>query len=185
MPGRGLVTSTDDAAAYLTSVFDRDAAEILHYCERRIGTEDAPDALAEVMMTAWRRAGSLPREDEPARMWLFGIARNVIANTERSERRRRNLTARLRSALKTAKQSGAPADVGVEVRDAIARLPSEQAELVRLIHWEGFSVADAGAILGVSASTARTRYQRARNDLRKLLSVESHLSALPTVTESS
>lgn len=62
------------------------------------------------------------------------------------------------------------ADDGLEVRDAIRRLSAEQAELVRLVHWEGFTIAEAGSILGVPASTARTRYQRARGDLRAALS---------------
>ncbi|MGO2863480.1 MAG: RNA polymerase sigma factor [Brevibacterium sp.] len=150
----------------------RGSADVLRYAERRIGTEDAADALAEVMLTAWRRVDSMPRESEQARMWLFGIARNVVANATRSEHRRWRLAERLRGALASTRVHGHPADHGLEVRDAIARLSGEQAELVRLVHWEGFSVADAGAILGIPASTARTRYQRARADLKEALSLQ-------------
>ncbi|WP_460802792.1 RNA polymerase sigma factor [Microbacterium sp. GXF6406] len=150
----------------------QNSADVLRYADRRIGTEDAADALAEVMLTAWRRIDSLPHEHEQARMWLFGIARNVIANATRSEHRRGRLAQRLRGALASGIMHGNPADHGLEVRDAIARLPDEQAELVRLVHWEGFSIADAGAILGIPASTARTRYQRARADLKEALSRE-------------
>lgn len=167
----------DDASAQLTSVFDRDATDILRYLERRLGTEDAADALAEVMMAAWRRADAVPADVEQARMWLFGVARNVVANAERSEHRRWKLTERLRGTLAAAQGGGRPADTGIEVRDAIARLSPDQAELVRLIHWEGFTVAAAGAILGIPASTARTRYQRARADLKEALSTGSNATA--------
>ena len=86
------MTRNEEASVHLTAALDRDAADILRYLERRLGTEDAADALAEVMMAAWRRADVVPVDAEEARMWLFGIARHVVANTERSEHRRWNLT---------------------------------------------------------------------------------------------
>ncbi|GAA3880033.1 sigma-70 family RNA polymerase sigma factor [Leifsonia kafniensis] len=164
------MTRKEKASAHLTAALERDAADILRYLERRLGTDDAADALSEVMMAAWRRAEAVPANAEQARMWLFGVARNVVANSERGERRRSNLAERLRGTLAAAQTGGRPADAGIEVRDAIARLSPDQAELVRLIHWEGFTVAAAGAILGIPASTARTRYQRARADLKEALS---------------
>ena len=38
-----------------------------------------------------------------------------------------------------------------------------------LIHWDGFSVAEAAEILGLNASTARGRYAAAREQLRQAL----------------
>lgn len=155
------------------AALDREAPDLLRYLERRLGREDAADALAEVMVSAWRRSDSMPTDVEQSRMWMFGIARNVLANTVRGERRRSRLGDRLRAVLVAAPQVGVPSDDGIELRDAIARLPADQAELVRLVHWEGFSIAAAGEILGVPASTARTRYQKARNDLRQALLTDS------------
>jgi RNA polymerase sigma factor (sigma-70 family) len=167
------VKRDDDATSTRLSVaIGLAAPDLLRYLERRLDTEDAADALAEVMMTAWRRVGSLPVDDEGARMWLFGIGRNVVANTARGERRRWSLAERFRDVLRSAPTEGLPADEGLEVRDAIARLPADQAELVRLIHWDGFSIAEAARILGTPASTARTRYQTARTALRAALSTD-------------
>lgn len=56
-------------------------------------------------------------------------------------------------------------NLAADVRAAIAALPDDLAELVRLVHWEGFSITEAAQICGVPASTARTRYQRARRAL--------------------
>lgn len=152
-----------------TAALDREAPDLLRYLERRLAREDAADALAEVMVAAWRRSDSMPPDPEQSRMWMFGIARNVLANTARGERRRSRLGERLRAVLVAVPLVGAPSDDGIELRDAIARLPADQAELVRLVHWEGFTIAAAGEILGVPASTARTRYQRARHELRQAL----------------
>ena len=57
----------------------------------------------------------------------------------------------------------------IEVRDAVSRLTPELRELVGLIHWDGFSISDAAGIIGIPASTARTRYQVARKQLARSL----------------
>lgn len=155
--------------ADVVAALDREAPDLLRYLERRLGKEDAADALAEVMVVVWRRSDSMPADPEQSRMWMFGIARNVASNAARGERRTGRLGDRLRAVLVAGPNTAAPSDHGIEVRDAIARLPADQAELIRLVHWEGFTIAAAGEILGVPASTARTKYQKARTDLRKSL----------------
>jgi len=37
------------------------------------------------------------------------------------------------------------------------------------VHWDGFSIAESAKILGLTASTARSRYQRAKAELRSTL----------------
>lgn len=161
-----MTRGTDSA---LETALRDNSADLLHYFERRTAAEEAADLLAETMVTAWRRAADLPEPTEQRRMWMFGIARNVLANAERADRRRRRLTAKLKLMLRP-QDSHQGADAGAEIRDAVGRLEPETAELVRLVHWDGFSVAQAGEILGVGASTARGRYQRAKAQLRETLS---------------
>jgi RNA polymerase sigma-70 factor (ECF subfamily) len=119
------------------------------------------------MIIAWRRVDQLPAEAERARMWLFGIARGTLQNHDRGVRRRRALADRIRSS--TAPLEAAPADRGLEVRDAIARLDSDDAELVRLVHWDRMTLAHAAELLGIPDSTARTRYARVKERLRVAL----------------
>lgn len=141
---------------------------LLGYFRRRVDAEDAADQLAETMVTAWRRYSDLPADPEQARMWLFGIARNVLLNAQRGERRRWSLADKARAALA---QSAPASDQGIEVRDAIDRLPAELGELVRLVHWEGLTIGQAAGVMEISASTARSRYQRAKSELRVALGV--------------
>ncbi|WP_415127831.1 sigma factor-like helix-turn-helix DNA-binding protein [Microbacterium sp.] len=56
---------------------------------------------------------------------------------------------------------------GVDIQ---AQRDPKLAELVTLVHWDGFTIAEAGLLQGVPASTARGRYQRARARLLALLS---------------
>ena len=107
-------------------------------------------------------------------MWLFTIARNVLGNADRTERRRWRLANRLRVMLEPADAPGA--DAGSEVRDAVARLDPDLAELIRLVHWDGFTIAQAASFLGIPASTARTRHQRAKEELRATLHSEELVS---------
>ena len=158
------------AHARITSALRESAADLLAYFQRRAGHEEAPDLLGETMVVAWRRVDDLPSDAEQARMWLFGIARNTLLNHARGERRRWALADRIRGNLAT--DIAAPAaDHGTEVRDAIARLDVDHRELVQLVHWERMTIAQAAGLLGISDSTARTRYARAKDQLRAALRV--------------
>lgn len=154
----------------LTSALSEASADLLAYLQRRVGIDDAADLLGETMVVASRRIGELPDDPERARMWLFGIARGTLLNHARGERRRWALADRIRG---TVADAVAPAsDDGAEVRDAIDRLDPALAELVRLVHWERLSLVDAAELLGIPASTARGRYQRAKDELRAALGIQ-------------
>jgi len=160
----------DDAR--LTEALGAASTDLLAYLQRRVGLDDAPDLLGETMVVAWRRVRELPAEPERARMWLFGIARGTVLNHVRGERRRWALADRIRS--DAGRDAASPAaDEGAEVRDALARLDPELAELVRLVHWERFTIAEAAEVLGLAASTARGRYAKAKEALRAALGAEA------------
>jgi len=163
------------ADAALIAAFEASASDLLAYLSRRVGPDDAPDLLGETMVVAWRRVRQLPADGERARMWLFGIARGTLQNHARGERRRWALADRIR--LQAQDSAWAPSsDAGGEVRDAIARLEPDLAEVVRLVHWDGFALVEVAELLSIPASTVRGRYQRAREQLRTALSVEAPLA---------
>lgn len=159
-------------AQRLTEALLRESPDLLRYFRRRVTEpEDAADLLAETGLTAWRRVRDLPADDEGARRWLFTVAHNTYLNHQRGSRRRHALADRVRTILSRAEQVSPPSDEGIEVRDAIDNLPAELAEIVRLIHWDGLTVTEAAEVIGVSSSTARARYQRARAEVRETLTV--------------
>ncbi len=158
--------------ARVVAILEATARDLLRHLERRVGTDDAPDALVETMTAAWRRARSMPADDQEARLWLFGIARNVALNIDRGRRRRSLLVERLRGSVELHESSPPPSDVDLDVRAALDQVDPGLAELLRLVHWDGFAIGEAARILGVPASTARSRYQKAKRAVGAMLEPE-------------
>ena len=141
-------------------------ADVLRYLQRR-SPDEAADLLGETMLVAWRRKADAPAEPDQLRPWLFGIARMCLRGQHRDDSRRLRLTERV-AALAPA-PSEADDALALDVRVAIAALPEAQRELVELVHWEGLSISDAAMAVGINASTARSRYAKARAALEAAL----------------
>jgi len=143
---------------------------ILAYAIRRTKRPaDAADVLSEVLLIAWRRLEDVPRDRE-ARLWLFGVARRVIANENRSAAARLRLGLRLRQQVsQVIADESAATDERESVRAALGRLKEEDREILLLVAWEDLKVAEAAKVIGISAPGARTRLHRARRRLRREL----------------
>jgi RNA polymerase sigma-70 factor, ECF subfamily len=155
----------------LVALFEAHHVAVLGYLARRSGTpEQAADAFSEVFLVAWRRLDDVPAAPREARLWLYGVARRTLANARRAFRRRDRLVARLAATLpRTAFVAPGvePADAGL-LRTALAQLPPDDAELLRLVAWEGLGPSEAAEVLGLSPEAARSRLHRARARLRSL-----------------
>jgi RNA polymerase sigma-70 factor (ECF subfamily) len=144
---------------------------LLAYALRRTATPaDAADVVAETMLTAWRRRADVPAGDE-ARLWLYGVARRVLANHTRGERRRTRLGARLAEVVEREVQEHAAETVhdGLTVAEALALLDELDRELLRLTSWEQLSPSEVAVVLDMPAGTVRSRLSRARVALREVL----------------
>ncbi|GIF13732.1 RNA polymerase sigma factor [Actinoplanes teichomyceticus] len=143
---------------------------LLGYALRRVEQPaDAADVVAETFLIAWRRRAEMP-PPEQIRLWLYGVARRVLANHHRGGDRRRRLGEKLRRRL----TSWSP-DPAVEVperlavRDALARLGDLDREVLTLTVWEGLRPGEIAQVLGVRPATVRARLARARARLRELV----------------
>lgn len=158
------------ADSTLRSAVEATSRPLLTYFLRRVHpAEDAADLVAQTFDAAWRSRTPIPADPDEARMWMFGIARNVLSNHRRGVRRAEALVERLRAAIITAVQERP--DEHDDVRRAVDALPPDLAEFVRLVHWDGFTVEAAAQLLGIPSSTARGRHQRAKALLREALAV--------------
>ncbi len=145
---------------------------ILGYALRRVpAPEDAADVVAETFLIAWRRCGEVPADDE-ARLWLYGVARRVLANHLRGEGRRSRLGDRLRTELSHQVVVSDPAEEVVQVRTvraAMAELDRADREILELAAWEQLAPREIAVALGLSPEVVRTRLSRARRRLRERL----------------
>lgn len=147
--------------------------DLLRYFQRRLLNDaDAAEAFGELLLTAWKRRRRIPSDPVAARMWLFTASRNVLLNTRRSLARRSAATQRFVDEMRTRPQTTENDEVATEMREAVAALPSEDAELVRLVYWDGLRSHEAAMVLGINPSTARSRLSKAKQTLRAALETE-------------
>lgn len=151
---------------------------VLAYARRRTDqSADAGDAVAETFLVAWRRVGDIPPGDE-ARLWLYGVARRVLANQRRGGERRHRLGERLRDRLAAPVVADHADDVvrRSALLDAMQRLNPADREILALSAWEQLEPREIATVLGLSPGAVRTRLNRARTRLRDLIGDEPGLA---------
>jgi RNA polymerase sigma-70 factor (ECF subfamily) len=151
-------------------------ADVLAFCVRRCPSREvAEDAAADTFAVAWRRRDRIP---DPALVWLYAVARRVLANQYRAMRRRNALDGRLAQELDAGRAQGDPGD-SLARRDAflaaLASLSGDEREVLRLVAWDGLDGRDAARVLGCSYGAFRVRLHRARRKLEKQLEASGHL----------
>jgi RNA polymerase sigma-70 factor (ECF subfamily) len=144
-------------------------ADLARYFRRRMESfADADDVYGEFLLTAWKSRRKTPESLQDARLWLFGMARNVLMNSTRAAIRRKNARGKLESSLRH-EPLPIELDAALDVRAAVASLDPDAAELVRLIYWDGLRSHEAARVLGINPSTARSRLSEAKRRLRVVL----------------
>lgn len=150
-------------AAEFEALFLGTRAPLLGYLTRRASPDDAADLLADVYLVAWRRRADLPQDDE-RRLWLFGVARRLLAEHHRLVGRRWD--AEREAGVLAQDRTGDDAR-GDAVRSALRSLGDLDRELVTLTAWEGLTPAEAARVVGITGGTARVRLHRARARLAR------------------
>jgi RNA polymerase sigma-70 factor (ECF subfamily) len=144
-------------------------AQILGYALRRLDSPDeAADVLAETFLVAWRRLDAVPEGDRSC-LWLYGVARRVVANHRRGQHRRSQLADRLREELAARLPLAQAPGEGTALAVAFRSLSDDDRELLALQGWEGLAPAEIATVLGCSQNAARIRLHRARRRLRAAL----------------
>lgn len=146
--------------------------DLLSYALRRsANTHDAVETLSEAMLVAWRRIDDVPEGIE-ARLWLFGVMRNVMNNSRRSSRRQKRLIEKVSSLLEADVQEEARSrDARTSnVHEALKQLRPIEAEVIRLSIWEELTSSQISTLLQIPPETVRTHLHRGRSKLRALLS---------------
>jgi RNA polymerase sigma-70 factor (ECF subfamily) len=156
------------------TLYQEHYGSIRAYAVRRLASaEDVADVVAETFTAAWRRLGDIP--PPPAdRLWLFGVARRVVAGRQRSLRRRRDLLARLAASNYQPGATMGPAattSAGDHVIEALGRLRPGEREALLLVVWDQLSHAEAAVVLGCSANAVAIRVYRAKIRLREQLGI--------------
>jgi len=128
----------------------------------------AEDATQQTFVKAWRAAQSFDERRELG-PWLAAIARRVAIDVYRREAVRSadpldSVPAGDPALVATPQSAEAVYDVW-EVREAVAQLPADEQEVVRLQHLDGFTHTQIAERLGVAVGTVKSRSFRAHKRL--------------------
>lgn len=149
-----------------SEVFRATYPDILAFVRRRVDPALVEDLAAEVFTIAWDRWESVPREVRP---WLFGVARNLVANDHRAQERRRRLELRLGSERDPDPDDTSFSVAALDLRSAWAQLHDADREVIALVAWDGLTGREAAAVLGCTRAAFSVRLTRARRRLKRLL----------------
>jgi len=161
-------SASGDAAAF-TRLVETHSSALHGYFARRM-----PGAADDLLAEAWLQAFAARRTFDPsrgsARGWLFGVAHNVLAQYLRRAGRTAAVPGPdVTDPWQAVDQRLDAAALAPALRRALAELPVEEREVLLLISWEQLTPAEAAAVVGIPAGTARSRLHRARGRLRDRL----------------
>jgi len=169
-----LAASRSDAQVF-TDLFDRHFATIHRYLQRRVGPSLADELAAETFLRAFQHRDRYDAGRGTVRVWLFGIATNLLRRHHRSEHRRLSAYARAPQARATEDETAGVDDrvaavaLGPRLARALARTRRQDRDVLVLIAWADLSYAEAAVALDIPIGTVRSRLARARRDIRKNL----------------
>jgi RNA polymerase sigma-70 factor (ECF subfamily) len=171
---------TSDFSGWMAS----EQRRIFLLCQRMLGESDEADSAAQD--TFFKAYRALQKQDtppdEPAK-WLTRIAVNTCLDRLRSRRWqfwRRRPNQRDEELILAMAPSGSPdaedhafaAQIGVRLAASLDKLSARQRAVFTLRHYEGHSLEEIGAILGLDVGTVKAHMARAvaklREDLKDL-----------------
>ena len=132
----------------------------------------AEDLTAEVFSKAWENIERFEWRDLPFQHWLLRVARNVVVDHWRANRR---LPTSLDGLFDVATEGPSPEEVVAldgeveRLRASLKRLPDDQREVLVLRFIEGYSHADTAQVLGKSVVAVRQIQVRALRALRAVM----------------
>ena len=164
-----LVVRRDAASsmnAAVEAIWETLASQLRSFIRSRVRDHAAAeDILQDVFLRIHRKLPSL-RADERVESWVWRITRNTIADHFRRMRPSEPLPGEIAS---TSHGIADLPDLRPCVRRFVNELEQPYREALLLTEWRQLTQSEMGKRLGLSPSGAKTRVQRARQQLKKLL----------------
>ena len=164
--GHGDDRHADDRRARFERAAPGLVEPLRRFLDRRTDPATAEDVLAETLLVCWRRLEDLPAEPLP---YAYGVARNCLANAQRSARRQDRLAARIAAVDPPRESMPGPGEGDDLLTEALGRLRPDDAELLRLWAWEQLGPGEIATVLDITANAASIRLHRARQKLKDAL----------------
>lgn len=165
------IAASGDRAAF-AALFEHFAPRVKGYLLRLgLPAAQAEELAQETMLTVWRRAETFDPAGNSAAAWIFTIARNLRIDAIRRDRRAPPLDLLAEEPLPPPGSDALIQSVehAERVRAALAALPPEQAEVVRLSFFDDRPHGEIERALGIPLGTVKSRLRLAMMRLRAVL----------------
>jgi RNA polymerase sigma-70 factor (ECF subfamily) len=154
-------------------VYDRHCGSAFSLAYRMCGTRAAAeDVVQEAFLSLWRSGGRYDASRGSVRTWLLGITHNRSIDALRRatvhDRRRASdegLEERFQAPDRTDAEV-ARREEASEIASAMAELPEEQSEVIRLAYFGGYTHTEIADILGAPLGTVKGRMRLGLEKLR-------------------
>ncbi|KMK67871.1 sigma-70 family RNA polymerase sigma factor [Puniceibacterium sp. IMCC21224] len=158
-----------------SALYQRTSAKLFGICLRVLADRaEAEEALQEVFLRIWNKAGMYRANGYSPMTWLITIARNISVD------RRRRRPAAASDGLDVAEILADPGpgpeaqtiarDDGDRLQMCLSELPPDRAMMVQRAYLDGDTYADLADLTGVKLNTVRTWLRRSLLQLRECLS---------------
>jgi RNA polymerase sigma-70 factor, ECF subfamily len=166
------IATRGDRLAF-TSLFERFAPRVkAHLMQLGMDAGSAEELAQEALLLVWRKAAQYDPQRASAATWIFTIARNLWIDESRRTRVALPISDTLDEPAQPPDAILAAEDRGIRVRAALASLPAEQADVVRLSFFDDRPHADIERVLGIPLGTVKSRLRLAMSRLRALLEAD-------------
>lgn len=158
-----------DSAAF-EQLYRDNVGRIYALCRRMTGNvAEAEEMTQEAFIRAWERLGSF-RGDAAFSTWLHRLAANVVLSHHRVKARWRQRLVEDEDLSRHADPvDRAPRGTGIDIEEAIARLPEGAREIFILYDIEGYQHEEIADLTGLAVGTTKAQLHRARKLLRETL----------------
>ena len=167
-----------DQSAF-SALYDRLSGPLYSLAMKMLGDPaEAQDALQEVFLQIWSRAGTYDPEQSSVFSWTVLLTRSRVIDRLRARGRRSRVvvastedapTAADASTVESAADTAEKNDEAARVRYVLNNLPSEQREAIELAFFEHLSHHEIAARLGQPLGTVKARIRRGLLKLRQRL----------------
>lgn len=189
--GEQPLTSASVDPGVFRSMYVQHSEALFGYLASRVGRDLAEDLLAETFQAAIESYHSFDVNRGGERAWLFGIGSNLLRHHWRTEQRRLRALARAASRPSTSIDPLLTVDAHVadhldavvvadRLIDALGDLDHDDRTLLFLSGWEHMNSSEIGTVMGVPATTIRSRLRRLRDHLRTVTDLDSTLTTEET-----
>ena len=157
----------------LRSVITAEIPHLRRYARVLVGNREMADDLVQNCLERALKNASQWNPEKGLRSWLFRILHNDFVSWLRKRDRENDFQRRFPETGVVPANHENVFELR-QVNRAMAKLPSQQLDVLLLIAVSGFSYEEASSVLDVPVGTVRSRLSRARETLRILMAPSNH-----------